>query len=132
MKDVLKIGDKQQYKRVVTQHDLASFLGETMHPVYATFALARDAEWTSRQFAVKTSDEDEEGIGTLLVINHLGPAFVSDEVVFTATVEKLERNEIICSYEAIVGNRLIATGKTGQKILKRDRIREMFVTENYR
>ena len=126
MKNVFKIGDKQEYRRVVELSDVASFHGEIVHPVCATFALARYIEWTSRQFVLEMRDEDEEGIGTLLTINHQGPAFVGEELVFTAWVHQLNGHELICSYEATVENRLIASGKTGQKILKREKINKLF------
>jgi predicted thioesterase len=43
-----------------------------------------------------------------------------------AKVEKLNKNEIVCSYEAFVGDRLIAFGEQGQKILKKERLEKMF------
>lgn len=126
MKDIFKIGDKQEYRRVVERSDVAAFHGEVVHPVCATFALARDIEWVSRQFVLKMRDEDEEGIGTLLTISHESPAFVGEEIVFTAWVHQLTGHELICLYEARVKNRLIASGKTGQRILKREKINEIF------
>ena len=126
MKNVFKIGDRQEYRRVIQLNDVAAFQGEVVHPVCATFALARDIEWTSRQFVLKMRDEDEEGVGTLLTINHKGPAFVGEEIVFTAWVHQLNGHELICLYEARVENRLIAEGKTGQKIMKREKINKIF------
>lgn len=126
MKHVFKIGDKQEYRKIVEPGDVASFLDEVVHPVYATFALARDIEWTSRQFVLQMRGEDEEGIGTLLTIEHLSPAFVGDEIIFTAWIHQLNGDELICLYEATVENRLIATGKTGQRILKREKINKLF------
>jgi hypothetical protein len=32
----------------------------------------------------------------------------------------------VCSFEAVVGSRTIATGKTGQKILKREKLKLIF------
>jgi predicted thioesterase len=71
-------------------------------------------------------EEDEEGIGTFLTIEHQSPSLVNNQVIFTATVEHLSKNEIICSYEAKVGERLIAFGKQGQKILKKEKINQIF------
>ena len=62
----------------------------------------------------------------MLSVDHKSPAFVGDEVIFTATVEKTERNELICAIEAKVGDRVIATGKTGQKMLKKEKLKELF------
>lgn len=120
MKDIFKPGDKKTYKHVVVKADLAAFHGAVVHEVCATFSLARDIEWTTRQFVLEMREEDEEGVGTFLSIDHKGPAFVGEEVVFEAWVDSLERNELICHYQAKVGGRLVAIGKTGQKILKRE------------
>ncbi|MFM8744019.1 MAG: thioesterase family protein [Cytophagales bacterium] len=93
-----------------------------LHRVFSTFSLARDFEWASRQFFIDMKDDDEEGVGTFLSIDHKNPAFVGEKITFTATVEKIERNELICNIEAKAGHRIIATGKTGQKMLKNEKL----------
>lgn len=113
------------YKHVVTHHDVASFHGEMVHPVCATFSLARDVEWTTRQFVLDMREDDEEGIGTFLSIDHKGPAFIGEEILFEAWVDSIERNELICHYQARIGDRLVAIGKTGQKILKREKLNRL-------
>jgi predicted thioesterase len=110
----------------VKPQDVASFHGVVVHNVYATFALARDAEWTTRQFVLEMKDDDEEGIGTHLSIKHRGPAFVGEEITFTGRFLRLTAGELICSFEASVGDRMIATGETGQKILKLEKIKSLF------
>ena len=122
MKDIFKPGDRKIFKKLVDQTDVAAFDGNMVHPVYATFSLARDAEWTTRQFVLEMRDPDEEGIGTFLTIEHKSPAFVGEEIIFVAWVDHVEGNELICFYEARVSDRLIAVGKTGQKILTRTRL----------
>lgn len=126
MKDIVKIGDVRHYSIVVTAEDTASFNSGEVHPVYATFALGRDAEWCCRLFVLNMKEEDEEGIGTSLSIEHLSPALLGSKVEFEARVTKLERNEIICSYTAHVGERLIARGEQGQKILKKEKLEKLF------
>lgn len=122
MKNIFKPGDRKQYRKVVEEKDTAVFHGEEVHPVCATFSLARDIEWTTRQFVLEMRDEDEEGIGTFLSIDHRAPAFVGEEITFSAWVDHINGNELLCFYEAKVGDRLIAVGKTGQKILTREKI----------
>lgn len=126
MRNIFGEGDQKEYRRIVRAGDVAAFQDETVHPVCATFALARDIEWTSRQFVLAMRDDDEEGIGTFLSIDHRSPAFVGEEIIFTARIDRLNGNELICSYEARVNDRLIAEGKTGQKILKREKIERLF------
>jgi fluoroacetyl-CoA thioesterase len=126
MKEICKQGDKKEYRRVIQQNDIASFHGQIVHPVCSTFSLARDIEWTTRQFVLDMRDDDEEGIGTFLSIDHKSPAFVGEEIIFTARIDQISGNELICSFEAKVDNRVIATGKTGQKILKKEKIDKIF------
>ncbi len=117
-----KIGDKKHFTRVVSEKDLAEFEAGLVHAFYATFALTRDAEWASRLFVLEMKEEDEEGIGTYIHIDHLSPAFLGDSVVLTAILSKVEGNATHCTIEARVGDRLIAQGKSGQKILKKTKL----------
>ncbi len=126
MKHPFVVGDQKVYRKEITEDDLAAFHGEVLHGVYATFALARDFEWSSRLFFIEMKEDDEEGVGTFLQITHRNPAFVGEEVVITATVDKLEKNELLCRIEAHVGDRLVADGATGQRMLKKDRLNQLF------
>ena len=117
MKNVHRPGDKKSFIRMVTEKDFARFEAGLVHPVFSTFALGRDAEWTCRLFVLDMLEEGEEGIGTFLNIRHETPAFEGSEVKFTGKLLSLEENVIVCSFEAHVNERLIADGKTGQKIV---------------
>ena len=126
MKEIFSPGDKKTYRKIIEEADQAIFQGELLHAVCSTFALARDFEYSSRLFFLEIKEGDEEGVGTFLSIDHKSPAFVGEEMNIVATVEKIERNELICSIEARCGARLIASGKTGQKMLKKDRLKQIF------
>jgi predicted thioesterase len=129
MKDIFKAGDIKQYRFLVKPEDVASFHGEVVHNVCSTFALAREIEWTTRQFVLDMKDDSEEGVGTYLEIRHAGPAFVGEELLITGVFENVTGTDLICSFEARVGERLIARGKTGQKILTMEKIRSIFAHE---
>ena len=126
MKNPFKPGDQKSYEIIVEDKDTATFESGQVHPVYATFALARDAEWACRLFVLEMKEEDEEGIGTMISIDHISPALLGSKVKFVATVKSIQENEIICEYDAKVGERLIAKGKQGQKILKKEKVEELF------
>jgi fluoroacetyl-CoA thioesterase len=126
MKTTFAIGDKKKYTKTVQAGDVASFNGEVVHPVCSTFVLAREVEWTTRQFVLEMKDEDEEGVGTHLTIEHKAPAFIGEEILFTGKIEQINGHELICSFEASVGSRVIAVGKTGQKIMKKEKINKLF------
>ncbi len=116
------VGDKKTFSRKVRKEDFAEFESGIVHPFYATFALGRDAEWTGRLFVLEMKDADEEGIGTYLTVEHKSPALLNQVVQFEAEITKMEGNTIECRFEARVGDRLIAVGTIGQKILKKDQV----------
>lgn len=130
MKLIFKAGDKKVYKKVVTPADLAAFHGEVLHAVYSTFSLARDFEWSSRLFFIEMKEEHEEGVGTFLSIEHRSPAFEGEEIVVTATVIKIQGNELTCAIEARTGDRVIAVGTTGQKMLRKEKLKEIFTKKS--
>lgn len=126
MKNVFSLGEKQVFERVVRPEDAASFEGDMVHPVYATFGVTRDAEWCSRLFVLQMKEADEEGIGTFVEVQHQSPALVGETVRFEATLEEVNGHSVICSFVATVGKRIIAAGRTGQKIIPKVKLQEIF------
>lgn len=126
MKQVFTSGDIKMHSFIVHAEDVAKFEKETVHQVCATFTLAREIEWCTRLFVLDMLEESEEGIGTQLTIQHQSPALIGDEVVIEGCFKAIEKGEIICSYTVKVKNRIIANGITGQRILPRKKIRQIF------
>ncbi|MEL6590972.1 MAG: hypothetical protein AAFP02_02230 [Bacteroidota bacterium] len=121
MKNPFSIGDQKEHKLIVDASMFARFDSGLVHPVYSTFALCKDAEWAGRLFVLDMLEEGEEGIGTQVEIEHLGPALEGEVVTITARLEEVSDREIVCSFEARVAERLVAKGKTGQKIVRKAR-----------
>lgn len=137
MKNPFKPGDQKTFKIVVTEWDTPNFAalpkekgGGQVHPVYSTYAIARDAEWCGRLFVLEMKEDDEEGIGTMASVEHVAPAHVGEAVLFTATVEAITGNEIITTFEARSGEKLIARGRTAQKILKKEKVARLLKIED--
>ena len=126
MKQIFSPGSKRTFTKIVRQEDIATFDSGTVHEVYATFAIARDAEWVGRLFVLEMKDDDEEGIGTSVLVDHHAPALVGETVVFEAIIDEMYKNVVGCTFSAYVGHRLIASGRTGQKILKKDKLDQLF------
>lgn len=120
------IGDTLIYSHTVAAADVAAFESGEVHSVYSTFALARDAEWSGRLFVLKMKEQGEEGIGTGITVTHHSPALIGQEVVFTATLAEVNKNEVITDYTAKVNGRLVADGRQWQKILKKERLDKLF------
>ncbi len=119
-------GQTKTFSKTVATNEVAAFDSGTVHPVYATFAIAKDAEWSGRLFVLEMKEADEEGIGTFVSVEHKAPVLVGQEVIFTATLESINGNEIITTYEAKCGDRLVAKGRQGQKILKKEKLEKLF------
>lgn len=126
MLSLFKPGDTKHFSRIVRPEDCASFDSGHVHPVYATFALARDAEWCCRLFVLDMKETSEEGIGTRLTVEHLSPALTGSRVDFTAVITQIQHHEITCSYEAVCNGRIVATGIQVQKILSKEKLEKLF------
>ncbi|KYG75357.1 thioesterase family protein [Roseivirga echinicomitans] len=122
------LGAVRIHRYTVKTTDAASFDAGEVHQVMSTFALGREMEWSSRLFALEMKEADEEGIGTMLEIRHVSPALFNTELNFEAKLLSIEKNELICEIRALAGGRLIATGRTGQKILKKDKLNQIFTS----
>lgn len=125
MKNIFEVGHTMRLVHTVEQSDLATFETGNVHPFYSTFALGRDAEWVCRQFVLQMKEADEEGIGTFLNIRHKSPAMLGDTIEFIATVSVLEGHQIDCTFVAKVGERIVAEGEQGQKILKKEKLERL-------
>ena len=121
MKNPFHPGDKKTYATQVSEDKLAVFDAGMVHPVYGTFALGRDAEWTCRLFVLEMKEGPEEGIGSYLSIEHLYPAPLGSVVHFTATLESVKGNEVYCTWEAFANGETIARGRTGQRIIDKEK-----------
>ena len=127
MKNIFKKGDRKEYEILVSESDVAAFESGVVHHVYSTFSLTRDAEWSGRLFVLDMKEDTEEGIGTSITVAHKSPAFVGSIVKFIATFDEItDKGEIINSYQAFVGDRLIAQGRQGQRILPKLKIETLF------
>jgi predicted thioesterase len=121
----VQIGETRTFHKQVTEEDFARFNMQVVHPVCSTFALAQAVEWACRLFVLDIKEADEEGVGTGLVIRHYKPAFPGETLQIIATLGAIEGNLLRCSFVARVGQRLVATGETSQKILKKEKLKKL-------
>jgi fluoroacetyl-CoA thioesterase len=122
VRSIYQVGDICSLSFTITAKDLAEFETGVVHEFYSTFALGRDAEWTCRQFVLEMKEAGEEGIGAFLNITHHSPALLGETVKIEAEIIRLEGNAIDCAFRVMAGERLIASGSQGQKILKLEKL----------
>ncbi|ANE44381.1 thioesterase family protein [Deinococcus puniceus] len=94
-----------------------------VHPVYATYWMARHFEEAGRKIILPFLEEGEGGIGTQVDVQHTASALPGMTVTITATFERMEGRRVVCRMEA--ANALgdpIGTGTTTQMALPQTRI----------
>lgn len=128
MKNPFVPGDQKRFVTTVTESKLAEFDSGVVHPVYGTFALGRDAEWACRLFVLEMKEVGEEGIGSYLSIEHHYPAPLGSTVEILATLERVEKNEVVCNYEAFSNGKMIASGRQVQRIIQKQRFDALLAT----
>ena len=121
MKTLFKPGDLKAHSMVVKIEDVAEFNGTEVHPVCATFTLAREIEYASRLFVIDMLEYDEEGVGTFLEIEHISPALVGDRLELKAFWEMQTGDVVFCGVEVKCGTRIVSKAKTQQKIVSKER-----------
>lgn len=94
-----------------------------VHPVYATYWLARHFEEAGRKIILPFLEEGEGGIGTEVQVAHTASALPGMRVTVTATFERMEGRRIVCTMRAVseLGDE-IGHGTTGQMALPQARI----------
>ena len=94
-----------------------------LHPVYATYWMAKHFEEASRKLVLSHLEPDEEGIGSAVHVRHTASALVGIRVTISATVQSLEGRKAVCSLRAVnqLGDQ-IGHGTTEQFVLTRTRI----------
>jgi fluoroacetyl-CoA thioesterase len=94
-----------------------------VHPVYATYWLARHFEEAGRKIILPFLEDGEGGLGTEVQVTHTASALPGMTVTVTATFERMEGRRILCTVRAVsdLGDE-IGHGTTTQMSLPQARI----------
>jgi len=115
----------QQTLTVLVTEEMTVDFGElgAVHPVYATYWMARHFEEAGRKIILPFLEEGEGGIGTDVQVTHTASALPGMTVTVTATFERMEGRRIVCSVRAVseLGDE-IGHGTTGQVVLPQAKI----------
>jgi predicted thioesterase len=67
-----------------------------VHPVYATYTMAKHFEEAGRKLLLRHLEPGEAGIGRSVAVEHLGPSWVGDTVRVTARCTEVLGNRLTC------------------------------------
>jgi predicted thioesterase len=113
---------------VITEEMTVDFgeLGK-IHPVYATYWIAKHMEEAGRKVIIPFLEEPDEGIGSAVTVQHLASALPGMRVEVIAKHVATEGRKIVCDCSATseLGD-LIATGSTEQVVLPASRVHDNF------
>lgn len=127
MRDGLVPGLTGEIELVVTDAMVARFdeLG-LVHPVYATWMMAKHMEEASRKVILPFLEPDEDAVGHAIDVVHLAPTAVGERVRIRATLERVDGRRLYCTLEAHNRRERIGTGRNIQVVMSRERLRERF------
>ena len=120
MRNLFNSGEKKVFITTVDESRLARFEAGLVHPVYATFALAKDGEWVCRLFVLDMLEKNEEGIGAFVSVKHLELAPAGATVKLEALLVSVIKNKIHCQWSAFWNEKLIAHGEQTQYIIDKE------------
>ena len=121
-------GFTQELTVTVTDEMTVDFgeLGQ-VHPVYATYWMAKHFEEAGRKIILPFLEEGEGGIGSQVDVTHTASALPGMQVTVQATLDRVEGRRVYARMRAVneLGDE-IGTGSTTQVILPQDRIEAGF------
>ncbi|GAA3168923.1 thioesterase family protein [Blastococcus jejuensis] len=92
-----------------------------VHPVYATYTMAKHFEEAGRKVLLPHLEDGEEGLGSSVSVEHLAPSWVGDRLRIEARCVEVRGNRLTCEVTATDDDgREVGRGTTGQVVLPRD------------
>jgi fluoroacetyl-CoA thioesterase len=107
---------------VVVTPDLTVDFAELgkVHPVYATYNMAKHFEEAARKLLLRHLDDGEDGLGRSVAVEHLAPSWVGDRLTVEARCTDVRGNRVMCDCRATDdAGRELGTGSTVQVVLPR-------------
>lgn len=116
---------------VTVTDDMTVDFGELgrLHPVYATYWMAKHFEEAGRKIILPFLEDGEGGIGTQVDVTHTASALPGMTVTVTATFDRMEGRRVVARMRAVneLGDE-IGHGSTTQMVLPQARIDAGFDT----
>jgi len=119
MKAGFEPGIVREVRAVVTEAMCPAFDGAVVHRCYSTWSLVHHMELAARKVLVEYLEDDEEGIGAHVSVDHLAPCGVGKSVCVTAELTEVENQRVTCEVTAYHEGRLLARGKQVQVVMKK-------------
>ena len=117
----IPVGESAVLDVVVTPELTVHFeeLG-SVHPVYATYNMAKHFEEAGRKLLLRHLGDDEDGLGRSVAVEHLAPSWVGDRLRIEARCIGVDGTRVTCECTATdADGRQVGRGSTVQVALPR-------------
>jgi predicted thioesterase len=129
MKPGLAVGNTAEVTITVTEDMCPAFDGIVVHRVYSTWSLAHHMELAARKVLAPHLDDDEEGIGAHLSIDHVAPTPVGHQVRIEARAVEVGPTTLVCDVTAYhhrsTGETVVGRGRQVQRVLPRAKLKSL-------
>lgn len=119
MKNGLVPGVQAEVTFEVTDEMRPIFDAVPVHQVCSTWSVVHHMEMAGRKLLMRYLESHEEGVGSHVSCDHLGPAKIGRTVRVVATAVDVTERQLVCDAVACIGERPIAKGRTVQRIFPR-------------
>ena len=126
MKPGFEPGISREITIEVTEAMCPAFEGVIVHRCYSTWSVAHHFELAARMVLADFLEENEEGVGGHVSVDHLAPCVVGRIVTVQATLAEVAREKNIrvwCDVTAHQGDRLIANGRQLQIVMNKEHLK---------
>ena len=100
-----------------------AFDGVIVHRCYSTWSVAHHFELAARKVLVDFLEDDEEGVGAHVSVDHLAPCPVGRTVRICAKLIERSDNRVVCDVSAYDGDRLLARGRQVQVVMNKEHLK---------
>ncbi len=109
----------------VTEDMCPAFDGVVVHRVYSTWSMGHHMEVAARKVLLPHLEDDEEGIGSHLSIDHLSPLRVGKTARVVARCVESDKTTAVCELTVYEGDRVLGRGKQVQRILPKRTLKSL-------
>ncbi len=129
MKPSLRLGNTAEVTAEVTEDMCPAFDGVVVHRLYSTWSMAHDMELAARKVLAPHLEAHEEGIGSHLSIEHVGPTPVGERVRVVAKAVQLGPTTLVCDLTAYHvradGETIVGRGRQVQRVLPKEKLKAL-------
>ncbi len=97
---MIEIGRQVSRTLTVDLDRTIDFMGPDLR-VYATPKMVSDVEMVCRDMLLSMIDAGQDSVGMRVVIDHLGPAMLGDQVKIEAAIQSVDGRKVLCGERKI-------------------------------